>query len=68
METCSSRFALDNAAKESGITWEWGAAKGCGYYHDWNTNPANGVAVARNKESAFRKAITKAKRAKRYGK
>ena len=61
METCSSRIALDAAAKEMGISWEWGAAKGAAYYQEWVTNPANARAVERNKQSALRKQISKAK-------
>ena len=38
---CASRYALDAAAKDLGIGWEWGAAKSAGYYRQYLAAEAN---------------------------
>ena len=54
---CASRYALDAAAKELGIGWEWGAAKGAGYYTAYLEDEDNQVEIKAAKEKALRRSF-----------
>ena len=58
-QKCATRYALDAAAKQLEVGWEWGAAKSCGYYLEYTNDPQNQVEIAKDAknavESKFRK-------------
>ena len=61
---CSTRYALDAAARDCGVTWEWGAAKSVGYYRAYVANGNNDLERELDAKAAIDRKIRKAGRSK----